>query len=150
MGKTKFDLIATSKRKGYRIAMIVLVVVGILVLAIGLILKGTVTDTTTPNRLDVSFSGQTGNRPHYTATIAVDTWLTVDVGVGDKALTDPIIFEYHDGADQLFEPLPNAHRAGLFELKIKHTAVNGQTGTVQVRCGSQVVSIDFTYAAPQA
>ena len=148
MGKTKFDLIAASKRKGYRIAIIVLSVVGVLLLAVGFILMGTVTATTTPNRLDVSFSGQTGKRPCHTATIAVDTWLQVDCGVGDQALTDPIVFEYYFGADDLFEPMPNTHRAGMFYLRIKDTAVDGQTGTIQVRCGSQVVRIDFTYDAP--
>ena len=148
MGKTKFDLIAASKRKGYRIAIIVLAVVGIILLGIGFLLRGTVTATTTPNRLDVTFSGQTGARPYYTATIAVDTWLHVDCGVGDQALTDPIVFEYFDGANDLFEPIAKAHRAGMFYLRLKDTAVDGQTGTVRIRCGSQVAWIEFTYADP--
>ena len=148
MGKTKFDLVAASKRKGYRSAIIVLAVLGVILLGLGFILKGTVTTTTTPNRLDVRFSGQEGSRPFYTATIAVDTWLQVDCGVGTKALTDPIVFEYYFGADDLFEPIPSTHRAGMFYLQIKDTAVSGQTGTIQIRCGSQVVRIDFTYIAP--
>lgn len=147
MGKTKFDLIAASKRKRYRITWIVLAVVGLLLLGLGFLLMNTVSSTTTPNRLDVEFSGKDGTRPHYTATISQDTWLRVDVGVGDQALTDPIEFQYYNGADQLFNPLPSAHRAGMFYLTLKDTAVDGATGIIIVKCGSQQVRIDFTYVA---
>lgn len=147
MGKTKFDLIAASKRKGYRIAIIVLAVVGVILLALGFILKSTVTATTTPNRLDVTFSGQEGNRPFYNATITQDTWLQVDCGVGGKALTDAIRFLYDADASTMFEPIADAHRDGMFWLQLKDDINDGQKGVVQIWCGSHAVQIEFTYYA---
>lgn len=147
MGKTKFDLVAASKRKGYRIAIIVLSVVGVLLLGLGFILMGTVTKTTTPNRLDVTFSGQTGDRPYYYATISQSTWLQVDCGVGDQALTDPIRFLYNAEAAAMFEPIADAHRAGVFWLQLKDDIEDGKKGIVQIWCGSHAVQIEFTYYA---
>ena len=147
MGKTKFDLIAASKRKSYRITIIILSVIGVLLLAVGFILMGTLTTTTTPNRLDVTFSGQEGSRPYYTATITQSTWLQVDCGVGTQALTDPIRFLYDADANEMFEPIADAHRAGMFWLQLKDGIEDGKEGIVQIWCGSRAVQIEFTYYA---
>lgn len=146
---TKIDLISASKKKGYKIAMYVVLGLGIVLLALGLILMATVTQTVMPNKLAITMSGLEGNKGNYTATISIDEYVTVDTGTGAKPLTEAIVFTLDEGAQTFLQPVASRHRAGVFALRIKADAPDGATGTVLIACGSMpTIKLSLTYKKP--
>ena len=156
MGK-KFDLIAASKTKRYRIIMIVLIVVGLLFLGLGLLLMATITPTTLASRLDVEFSGREGANGNYTANISQNTYLNIITGTTiDQALTDPVTFTLDDNAQQFLavanyagtEQITAMHYAGYCQLILRNPDEIPDDigeGTLIIQCGTRQVRITFTY-----
>ena len=74
--KPKFDLITASKTKKYKIITAVVLIIGVLLLALGLLLRSTLTSAVTPNALtivDGTLSNLEGTGPtNYNCTISID------------------------------------------------------------------------------
>lgn len=147
MGNAKFDLIATSQKKGYRIAMIVLVVLGLLLIGVGFILRMTITKAVMPNKLElVSMPGLEGTNGSYSTTIAQDEYFVVSTGTGDKALAQGITFTLDSEAAKFLQPIPTAYHDGLFQLVLKDDAPSDTTGTLTIGCGSMPkITVVITY-----
>ncbi len=135
MGKTKFDLIAASKKKSYKIIMGSILAFGAVLMIFGFILLATVTPTVMPKSLDVEMSGLNGEGP-YTKTITQDTWITINTGTDDSALEVPIVFTLDENAKLFIEDIMPMYRAGMTKLILKDTFETGDTGTLTITCGS--------------
>lgn len=160
--KPKFDLITASKTKKYKIITAVILVVGLLMLGGGLLFRGLVTSAVAPNSLQIDMlSNLQGNN----CTISKNQLFCLSTGtVEGRALSQPIIFELKDGAEDFLEvwdaketqQLTTSHYPGMFWLHIKDDApqsVNKEgndvnpSGRLIIRCGSHVLEINFTYIA---
>ena len=148
MGKGNFDLIATSQKKGYRIAMIVLVVLGLLLIGIGLVSRLTVTQTVMPNKLElVTMPGLDRTNGNYTATIAQDEYFVINTGTNGQALAQGITFTLDSEAAKFLKPIATAYHDGLFQLLLKDDAPDQTTGTLTISCGSMPkIVVVITYA----
>lgn len=150
MGKTGFDLIATSQKKGYRIAMIVVIVLGLVLIGVGLLLRLGITTTVMPNRLTlVSMPGLEGIPGTYQATITQNEYFVVSTGTNGKALSQPITFTLDADAAQFLQPIPDAYSDKKpFQLVIKNNAPTNVKGTLIIRCGSmQPIRVAIAYVA---
>lgn len=147
MGNTKFDLIATSQKKGYRITMIVLAVLGLLLIGVGLIMRLSVTSAVMPNKLElVSMPGLEGASGSFSATISQDEYFVVSTGTNDKVLAQGITFTLDDEAAKFLKPIRTAYRDGLFQLVIADDAPTNTTGTLTIGCGSMPkITVVITY-----
>lgn len=161
--KPKFDLITASKTKKYKIITAVVLLIGVLCLAGGLLMHSFVTKAVTPNNLKLNnLSGWKGGEKYV---ISTDESFTLSTGnVFGRPLTDPITFTLLDGADQFVEvwdseskQITSSYYAGVFYFHIKAgapTRVQNEmglwvapSGTVVIRCGSHVVKIVLEYQA---
>ena len=146
----KIDLITASKKKSYRITIIVLLVVGVLCLGVGFIMQATLTSAVTPNRLNVTFPNRqpTSLPNHYQAVISRDIALEIDTGTSTRTLAQPIIITLDEAASQfLTAPVTTTyHDEKPLWLNINDTAQDGAQGSVTVSCGSFRIVIDFTYS----
>lgn len=132
------DVIAFSKTKQYKIIMLSLFGIGVILAAIGLVLMGMQTRTVPPNALLVEFSGaqQTVNPNTYEVTITKDFTIIVDTGTGKDFLTTPITFTMNAECAMILEPIADMRQMGYVNIKIKATAPNNTTGTLDINCGS--------------
>lgn len=146
----KIDLITASKKKSYRITIVVLLVVGVLCLGVGFIMQATLTSAVTPNRLNVVFPGRqpTSLPNHYQVVISKDIGLEIDTGTGTRTLAQPIIITLDEGASQfLTAPVTTTYHdeKPLWLNVTPDAALNGTKGTVTVSCGSFRIVIEVTY-----
>lgn len=150
MGNTGFDLIATSQKKSYRIAMVIVIVLGLLLIGGGLLLRLGVTKTVMPNRLTlVSMPGLEGIPGTYHATIAQNEYFVVSTGTNGQALSQAITFTLDEDAAQFLQPIPAAYRDNqVFQLIIKDGARTNSTGHLTIACGSMPpIRVAITYVA---
>lgn len=166
--KPKFDFIAASKTKKYKITASVILVVGVLCLAISIFLRSTLTSAITPNSLTIvkdSLSGLDGMGPlNYTCTISQDETLRLSTGTPqERALANAITFIIDDDAKAFLEvrdktnstKINSSNYQGLFYLHIKDNAPeyvkdnNNQdvrpSGNLTIKCASKVLRIKITY-----
>jgi len=156
--KPKFDLITASRTKKYRVITAVVLVFGLLLMGLGLLLRGFVTETKAPNDLQISeLSGL--NYGNYTCNITTDQSFILRTGTEmDQALSTPITFKVYGGAEQFLEvqdmhrnPITRASRPGMFYLHVRtncpeFTEYNERpTGKLLITCGSFSKEITFTY-----
>lgn len=164
--KPKFDLITASKTKKYKIITAVILVIGVLFLAGGLLLRMTITAAVTPNALTIGhLSNLSGNGPiNYTCIISQDeTFVLTTSTPQDRALANPITFELDNDAKSFLEirdktdtvPINTSHYQGRFWLHIRDgvpefigdgtSEADRPHGTLTIRCGSRVLQIKFIY-----
>ncbi len=156
--KPKFDLITASRSKKYRIITAVVLIFGLLFMGLGLLLRGFVTGTVTPNDLQISeLSGL--NHGNYRCNISTDQSFILRTGTAmDQALSTPITFKIYDGAEQFLEiqdinhnTITQAYYPGMFYLHIRpnspeFTNTNDRPeGKLLISCGSYYKEITFTY-----
>ena len=150
MGNTKFDLIATSQKKGYRITMIVVIVLGLLLIGVGLILRLTITQAVMPNKLElVSMPGLEGTNGSFSTTISQNEYFVLNTGTNGQALAQGITFTLDSEAAKFLEPIPTAYRDSKpFQLVIKDNAPTNATGMLTINCGSiPPIIVVITYIA---
>lgn len=164
--KPKFDLITASRTKKYKIISGVILALGILLLIIGFILRGTVTQAVMPNALSIdNLSNLEGSGPvSYHCEIAQDQLFTISTSTPtEKALATPITFILDEDAQQFVEvrdqsdtrTITKANYQGLFYLHIKENAPayigdgrtdqDRPTGYLRIECGSRILRIKLTY-----
>lgn len=164
--KPKFDLIAASKTKKYKIITAVFLIIGILLLGLSLLLRTTLTSAVTPNALSLSqLSNLDGTGPlNYICTISEDEIFALSTGTPrDRALANPITFNLDEGASAFLEirdksdsyAINQANYQGMFWLHIREDApafvtnIIGEneepSGYLTITCGSKVLRIKFTY-----
>ena len=160
--KPKFDLIAASKTKKYKIITSIVLVIGILCVAISLLLRSMLTPAILPKSLEIhSLSGLTDAG---TCVISQDQIFNLSTGTPqDRALSQPIQFILDAGASSFLEvydktnsyPINSANYQGMFYLHIKNNAPeyvkdqNNQdvrpSGKLTIKCGAKILQITFTY-----
>ena len=158
--KQKFDLVTASKTKKYKIITGVILGIGVVLLLLSLLLKGSVTQAVVPNTLMINnLSNLKGTGPTgYTCVISQNETFTLSTGTTQgRALATPIKFTLLNGAKDFLEIQDSSYYDGLFTLRIRNNAPAfvendfGQmvrpTGTLRITCGSYVIQIQFTYYA---
>ena len=173
MGKTatgdkpKFDLITASKTKKYKIITAVVLTVGVLLLALGLLLRSTLTSAITPNDLTIvkdTLSGLDGTGPtNYTCEVSIDQPFVLSTSTPQqRALANPITFKLDADAQTFLEvrdktdsyAINQAYYQGMFYLHVRENVPayinqNGEdvrpSGYLTITCGSKVLRIQFTY-----
>ncbi len=165
--KPKFDLITASKTKKYKIITAVVLIIGVLLLALGLLLRSTLTSAVTPNALtivDGTLSNLEGTGPtNYNCTISIDQTFVLTTGTPqNRALANPIIFTLDNDAKQFLEirdktnttTIGKAYYQGMFYLHLRdnvpeYVEKNGEqvrpSGYLTITCGSKILRIKFTY-----
>lgn len=160
--KRKFDWIATSKTKKYKIITAVVLVIGVLFLGLGLLMQNMQTAAVVPNRLEIvdgTLSGLVGGKLN-TYNISQDETIVLTTGTVDgRPLTTPIEFFLLDGAEEFLEiydstntkPITSSHYSGLFYLHIRDNAPGPDenniypSGILRITCGSYALQINLTY-----
>jgi hypothetical protein len=144
----KFDIIAFSKTKAYKITLFSVLGLGLVLIIIGLVMMMMVTPTTVPNRLSVEMSGlgeiPDGLQGQYQVTLSKDTPIIIYTGTGRTVLESPIIFDLDEDAVNIIEQIEPMRREGDTMIKLKSAAPNHSEGWLTIRCGSYVAKIRIT------
>ena len=152
--KPKFDLIAASKTKKYKIIFGVVLALGILLFVGGIILHSTLTQAVTPNSLSIQFLSGLDNSE---CIISQDEGFALYTGTEtNRPLANPIIFELDQDAQQFVEirdkknesKIDSYRYQGLFYLHVLPSAIDNATGKLKIHCGSKSLLIKLTYKKP--
>ena len=159
--KQKFDLVTASKTKKYKIIVAVVLVIGVLFLAGGLLMRSMLTSAVTPNALtimDGTLSNLDGTAPtDYICTVSQDESFVLSTSTPqDRALANPITFTLYDGAETFLEvAISSSNYQGMFWLHIRddvpeyvEDSAGNQvrpSGYLRIACGSKVLRLKITY-----
>ena len=166
--KQKFDLVTASKTKKYKIIVAVVLVIGVLFLAGGLLMRSMLTSAVTPNALtimDGTLSNLDGTAPtDYICTVSQDESFVLSTSTPqDRALANPITFTLYDGAETFLEvrdisdsyAISSSNYQGMFWLHIRddvpeyvEDSAGNQvrpSGYLRITCGSKVLRLKITY-----
>jgi hypothetical protein len=137
----KFNIIAFSKTKKYKIIMFSLMALGSVLVIVGFIMMSSVSKTTLPRKLSLeALSGAqlvAGTENEYNVVLSQDEVIVVLTGTGTQVLSKPITFTPNANCKLLIESIAPMYREGPTMLRIKPSAPNHSTGTLVISCGSE-------------
>ncbi|MDR1917604.1 MAG: hypothetical protein LBQ05_01315 [Christensenellaceae bacterium] len=150
----KFNIVAFSKSKKYRIIMISLMSFGAILAGVGFIMYSSVSKQTPPRHLSlVTLSNAIpvqGRTSEYTVKLSQDEAIVISTGTTDMVLSSPIEFIRNDSrypsCVDIIEPIAPMYREGPTMLRLKKDAINHSSGVLVIRCGGETEIILYIEA----
>jgi len=137
----KFNIVAFSKTKKYKIIMFSVMALGAIMAILGVIMMAQMSKTGFPRTLELkALAGAeqvAGQENQYNVKISNDQPIVIYTGTGDLVLASPITFVFDEACDAILEPVAPMYREGVTMLRLKETAQNHASCTVRITCGSE-------------